>query len=101
MEQTERIKTMEQHLTEGTEVLQEFSEALDRFRAIQPKIAELSAYYGSEIWRQDLADDEAGKLPADLKRGVLSEDLVYDLLTENRALAVRMLETAAAILKTQ
>ena len=34
--------------------------------------------------------DEAGKLPADLKRGVLSEDAVYDLLTEHRDLMARM-----------
>ena len=40
---------------------------------------------------QDFEDDEAGKIPRDLKRGVLSEDAVYDLLTENRELLVRML----------
>ncbi|MBQ3516767.1 MAG: DUF4298 domain-containing protein, partial [Lachnospiraceae bacterium] len=40
------------------------------------------AYYGSDIWRKDYEDDESGKLPADLKRGVLSEDAVYHLLTK-------------------
>ena len=32
---------------------------------------------------KDYEDDEAGKLPSDLKRGVLSEDLVYDLIRED------------------
>ena len=35
-------------------------------------------------WKQDFADDEAGLLPPDLKRGVLSEDGVFDLLDEYR-----------------
>ena len=32
----------------------------------------------------------AGRLPADLKRGVLSEDAVYDLITDHTALMARM-----------
>ena len=34
--------------------------------------------------------DEAGKLPKDLKRGVLSEDAVYDLITDHEHLLERM-----------
>ena len=49
---------------------------------------------------QDYADDEAGKLPRDLKRGVLSEDGVYDLITENRELLVRMLRLVTTALET-
>lgn len=40
----------------------------------------LSEYYGSAAWKRDFAADEAGLLPQDLKRGVLSEDGVYDLI---------------------
>ena len=35
-------------------------------------------------------DDEAGRLPADLKRGVLSEDGIWNLLTDCRELADRL-----------
>ena len=45
-------------------------------------IAILDEYYGSEVWRQDLADDEAGRLPKGLKRGVLSEDGIWNLLSD-------------------
>ena len=44
----------------------------------------LGAYYGSDDWKQDFAADEAGMLPHDLRRGVLSEDGVYNLLEEYR-----------------
>ena len=43
---------------------------------------ELSAYYESDLWMEDYEADEAGELPADLKRGVLSEDCLYNLLAE-------------------
>ena len=40
----------------------------------------LDAYYTSGEWREDFEADERGELPPDLKRGVLSEDALYDLL---------------------
>lgn len=42
----------------------------------------LSDYYSSAAWKRDFAADEAGSLPTDLKRGVLSEDGIYNLLEE-------------------
>lgn len=41
---------------------------------------------------EDFTSDAAGRLPRDLKRGVLSEDAVYDLLTDNNRLTARMRE---------
>ena len=43
-------------------------------------LGELSEYYGSAAWKRDFAADEAGLLPQKLKRGVLSEDGIYNLL---------------------
>ncbi|MBR6766822.1 MAG: DUF4298 domain-containing protein [Clostridia bacterium] len=43
----------------------------------------LESYYFGPLWREDYEADEAGLLPPDLKRGVLSEDAVYDLFTED------------------
>lgn len=42
----------------------------------------LLRYYEGGQWLADYALDEAGLLPADLKRGVLSEDGVYNFLTD-------------------
>jgi len=38
-------------------------------------------YYDNGEWMHDYELDEAGLLPSDLKRGVLSEDGVYNLLS--------------------
>ncbi|MBR5093936.1 MAG: DUF4298 domain-containing protein [Oscillospiraceae bacterium] len=42
----------------------------------------LRAYMDSGDWLRDYQLDEAGVFPAELKRGVLSQDGLYDLLTE-------------------
>ena len=44
------------------------------------KLRLLDAYYSSGQWREDYEADENGELPPDLKRGVLSQDALYDLL---------------------
>ncbi len=90
MKQVERIAIMEQYLDESAEVIKALSQAMERYEAIQPSLRKLSDYYGSTRWMKDYEDDEAGKLPKDLKRGVLSEDAVYDLLTEHHELMLRM-----------
>ena len=82
MEQIERIAYMEQILDEATEAASSLSEALEKYGAVQDKLQELIAYYSSEQWRQDFDDDSTGKIPQDLKRGVLSEDAVYNLLAD-------------------
>ena len=95
MKQTERINGMEQLMERASSAVINFSAALDKFVEAQQSIAALSDYYGSDEWKQDYADDEAGLLPADLKRGVLSEDGIWNLLADNRELMNRMKEVIA------
>ena len=64
----------------------------------QPGIAALDDYYGSQTWRQDFDDDASGLLPANLKRGVLSEDGIWNLLSDYRELMGRLQQTAAEAL---
>ncbi len=59
----------------------------------------LSAYLGSDDWRQDLADDEPGLFPPNLKRGVLSEDAIWNLLENNRELLEQMQNLANHLLQ--
>ena len=40
----------------------------------------LEAYYTSGEWQEDYEADERGEFPHDMKRGVLSQDALYDLL---------------------
>lgn len=86
MNQIDRIQRMEQILDESKEAVQALSDALERYIALQPDMQALTDYYDSSLWRQDFSDDEAGKIPSGLKRGVLSEDAVYNLLADDFAL---------------
>ena len=89
MTRIERIARMEALFDKSTEVVRRLEQALEDFEALRPDIAELEAYYTSPQWRKDFEADEAGKLPKDLKRGVLSEDGVWNLLEDYR----RLMET--------
>ena len=99
MEQIERIKTMEQHLDRASQAVIRLSAALDDYAEAQEALHQLNTYYGSDEWKQDFAADEAGELPPSLRRGVLSEDAIWNVLSDNRELTVRLLEAVTAILK--
>jgi hypothetical protein len=51
----------------------------------------------SEVTLSDKDAQEKGALPADLKCGVLSEDAVFNMLTDNKELCVAMAEFLAAL----
>ena len=89
MEQIERIRRMEQLFDLAKEAMEEPVMSLDTYEKVQKAIAVLSEYYGSKDWKQDYADDEAGLLPKDLKRGVLSEDGIWNLLSDWREAKAR------------
>lgn len=89
-EQLQRIRKMERHLVRAASALKRLSSALDKYEEAKADIAALACYYGSDEWKQDFAADEAGLLPKDLKRGVLSEDGIWNLLEAHRELQERM-----------
>ena len=78
--QIARICRMEEILDKSGKAVRDLQEALERYIALEEEIRDLELYYTSGQWQKDFADDEAGKFPRDLKRGVLSEDAVYDFL---------------------
>ena len=80
--QIERIKWMEQRFNKALAAIKDGT--TNYLKTIKEDIAELSKYYSSELWKLDFAADEAGKLPPDLKRGVLSEDGIWNLLADYR-----------------
>lgn len=90
MKQTERIERMEQNLERATNALRVLNDALDEYEAAQDALQELDTYYGSDTWKQDFSDDEQGRLPHNLKRGVLSEDAIWNVLEDYRTLKERV-----------
>lgn len=78
-----RIEYMEGLYDKGLKLIKDAEENPAAFLDFQSEIDELEEYMG-ESWKDDFSLDEQGKLPADLKRGVLSEDGLFNLLEENR-----------------
>ena len=90
--QVERIEAMERRLETASAALRELDSALDAYERATSCLRELAAYADSGDWRRDYEADEAGLLPQGLKRGVLSQDALYDLLTDHEALRRRLRE---------
>lgn len=73
---------MESKLDESRRYIAELKSLLADYDKESQLVNELSEYYQSEDWLKDYEDDENGTLPKELKRGVLSEDGINDLLEE-------------------
>lgn len=82
MDEIERIAQMEAYMDEAAAALHGLAAALERYAAAEPKLRALEEYYRSGQWLRDYELDEAGKLPPTLKRGVLSEDALWDVLRD-------------------
>ena len=68
--------------------VEKYERLFDAARACpdEEKLRLLDAYYTSGAWREYYEADERGEFPPDLKRGVLSQDALYDLLDDNALL---------------
>ena len=98
------VKNMNQHFDREsairTDRITHYEEIMDRitritkmdgitpgvYESVLPGLKELEAYYTSPEWQEDYDADEAGLLPEGLKRGVLSQDGISDLLDRFRDL---------------
>ena len=80
MTDIERITNMEQSFDRVDEALRELEKAVDTITSLEDDILKLDDYYSSDEWKADFRSDELGLLPKDLKRGVLSEDAIWNLL---------------------
>ena len=77
-----RVCQMESYLDDVLQAMNTCPETVKNNPAIREKIQVLKNYYESGLWLADYEWDERGELPDTLKRGVLSQDTLYDLLNE-------------------
>ena len=82
--QIERIVAMETRLNRALQAVDELERAQEHFDQVKEDIKVLEQYLGSDEWKADFAADEAGLLPSGLRRGVLSEDGIWNLLERVR-----------------
>lgn len=99
MDQIERIKTMEEHLNKAEAAVKALSDALDLYSEAMESIEIIDDYLCSDEWQQDFNDSEAGRLPSDLRCGVLSEDGIWNVVDTCRELNCQMLELVATHLR--
>ena len=99
MEQIERIKTMEEHLNKAEAAVKALSDALDLYTEAMESIETIDDYLVSDEWQQAFDDSEAGRLPKDLKCGVLSEDGIWNVVDTSRELNCQMLEIVSTMLR--
>lgn len=92
MDRIERIMKMEAILDRTRAAFDALSDALEAYKSSLGDFGELRGYYTGGEWIDDHDADDAGLLPQDLKRGVLSEDAVFDLLAEYESLRAELAE---------
>ena len=80
MNQEKRVTKYEHILDRGQQTAAQLESALRAYEEIQDEVKALETYYAGPEWKEDFAADEQGMFPDTLKRGVLSEDAVYNLL---------------------
>lgn len=99
MNQISRINKFEKLLNNANDTIKELALILEKYATCQKDIQELDKYYGSDDWYQDVDSYDMKLLPKDIKAGILSEDAIYDLLDNNKRMAIRLLEQATKVLK--
>lgn len=78
----ERIEYMESLFDEVSNAVAADGDSIINDAEIKEKMQILTRYYENGQWLKDYECDERGELPPGLKRGVLSEDGLYNLLCD-------------------
>lgn len=98
-DRVKNIVEMEERLDKIQAAVDEAQAAIDKLKSLSDEMELLRNYYIDGEWTDDFDAHNEGKIAQDIKCGVLSEDAVYNLLTDNYSLAIDMLETATEMIK--
>jgi flagellar biosynthesis chaperone FliJ len=85
----DRISKNEERLDNITKSIKQLEEALSKFKSNKKDINLLNKYYGSDSWFKDKEEYEQNKIPK-IKAGVLSEDAVWNMNEDIKALLDEM-----------
>ena len=77
-----RVEKMEYYFDTIQKILIENPDLIINDASTVTMLDELIDYYENGQWLRDYECDERGELPTALKRGVLSEDGVYNLISD-------------------
>ena len=85
-EAIQRVTEMEGIYDQALKLMDDVENSPNELLKYQAELMKLADYYSSQDWKDDFALDEKGKFTRNLKRGVLSEDGVYNLIERNKEL---------------
>lgn len=94
----ERVNLMESAYDDVSEMVSSLSSSIDKYVELQAKIELLDRYQESKQWTLDYEADEAGNIPSHVKRGVLSEDGLDNLLRDVEDVEDRMTSIVADLI---
>ena len=89
----QHIYQMESILDKAIQKMDALEKNIAEYKEFQSEIHKLEVYYTSRQWKEDFAADVAGEYPDKLKRGVLSEDGIWNMLERNKELMDRIKDT--------
>jgi hypothetical protein len=78
----ERIAFMSNAYDKLRKLVTELAEKAEELDALIPEVEKLQEYQESGKWQQDFEADERGEVSLEVNRSVLSEDGLYDLLSD-------------------
>lgn len=73
---------MERNFNSVRKAVDALERDLAALEALKGQIGVLEEYQASGLWKEDFEADERGEIPAGLRRGVLSEDALYNLFED-------------------
>lgn len=85
-----RLQEMEDRYNRVRKAVDAMYDALEDYMQVQEDIHILDQYDESGQWLKDFEADERGEIPASAPRGILSEDALYNLLTDISALNAKL-----------
>ncbi len=80
--QLDRVIYMENLYDRINEALESQDNPVERLGQLQEEINELETYYLGSDWLEDFDAEKRDEFPKNLNRGILTEDAIYDLLSD-------------------
>ncbi|MDO4762902.1 MAG: DUF4298 domain-containing protein [Flavobacteriaceae bacterium] len=97
-ERLKRIQEMEDILDKSEIFFKEAETMLEKWKAFHPEFKKLVDYYYSPQWQEDYDASNRGEVPKEIPHGVLSEDLIYNAMGEQRDLTMAYLKYMVTLL---
>lgn len=94
----ENIKTLEEFLNKGTALTEKLDVLAEAWEEYYPEFKNLMSYYSSPQWIKDVEASDKGLLK-NRNCGVLSQDAVYNLYTQQRELIFKIMRISLTYLE--